>query len=222
MKIIGVLLSVLMLSCTAWAQETVTQQYYTSRYGKETKDRKKATILVTTTKGADSSWRYEVRETKNGKLLEAKSMKRQEPIGVWRTAEGKEYNYNFNLVYLGKIYTTVDTIPVLYHNENRDPDFKPAVFGMGKSSLNTFLASSVQYPSIARENRIQGRVLVQFIIDYRGMLREVSVYKGVHPMLDKEAVRAISGCPAWKPASIAGDPVNVSVILPITFRLQDQ
>lgn len=92
-------------------------------------------------------------------------------------------------------------------------------FPGGEAALQKYIASHVQYPSIARENSIQGKVYVQFVINKKGEVENVSVARGVDAALDKEAIRVIQGLPNWKPGMQRGKPVRVFYTVPINFKL---
>lgn len=92
-------------------------------------------------------------------------------------------------------------------------------FPGGDLELRKHIAQNVQYPEIAKENGIQGRVFVQFVVNQKGEIEQVKVVRGVDPALDKEAVRVISSLPKWKPGSQRGKPVRVSFTVPINFQL---
>ena len=90
--------------------------------------------------------------------------------------------------------------------------------GMGE--LSKLLSSNLKYPLIPFENGIQGEVLVQFIVNKEGNVEEVTVFKGVDPHLDAEALRVIKMMPKWKPGKHEGKEVNVKCTIPVGFRLQ--
>lgn len=92
-------------------------------------------------------------------------------------------------------------------------------FPGGQEALLKYLSSHIKYPSICRENNIQGRVVLQFIVNKDGSIVDVEVLKPVHPQLDKEAVRVVESMPKWKPGSQRGKPVRVKFTLPVQFRL---
>lgn len=72
-------------------------------------------------------------------------------------------------------------------------------FPGGQQAMFKYLSENVKYPTIAHENRIQGRVVVQFVVNKDGSISEVEVVRsGGDPSLDKEAVRLISSMPNWK------------------------
>lgn len=94
------------------------------------------------------------------------------------------------------------------------------IVGNGQSGLFEYMRQSMQYPVIAEENGVQGRVIVTFVIDTDGSTIDPKVVKSVDPSLDKEAVRIISAMPKWNPGKRDGISVKVKYTLPITFRLQ--
>ena len=82
------------------------------------------------------------------------------------------------------------------------------------------LGKNVKYPVIAQENNIQGKVIVQFVIERDGSITDVQVVRPVDPSLDKEAIRVVKSMPKWKPGKQRGKAVRVSYTVPINFRLQ--
>ncbi len=92
-------------------------------------------------------------------------------------------------------------------------------FPGGEAAMFQWISKNIKYPEIAKENGIQGKVFVQFVIGKDGKVTDVQVVRGVDPSLDKEAVRVILSMPAWKPGKQRGKPVRVSFQLPINFKL---
>jgi len=103
-----------------------------------------------------------------------------------------------------------------------DCDRKPTFLGSNdpKVFLQKWVYQYLRYPDSAVRNGIQGRVLVDFIIDEKGKVTDVKVLKGVDPDLDDEAVRVISASPDWKPGIIRGERVKAEISLYVEFRLQ--
>lgn len=103
-----------------------------------------------------------------------------------------------------------------------DCDVKPSFLGSTdpKVFLEKWVYTYMKYPQEAVRNGIQGRVLVDFIIDAGGKVRDVKVLKGVDPLLDDEAVRIISASPAWKPGRIRGRKVSSEMSVYVEFRLE--
>lgn len=96
---------------------------------------------------------------------------------------------------------------------------QPAYPG-GMGALNQWLASNIKYPVMAAENGIEGRVVVQFVVERDGSVSGVHVVRGVDPSLDKEATRVVSQMPKWIPGKQNGSAVRVKYTVPVTFRLQ--
>ena len=92
-------------------------------------------------------------------------------------------------------------------------------FPGGYEAYMQYLKKNIKYPAICRENNIQGRVIVSFVVNKDGKIVDAEVVKGVNPSLDKEALRVISGMPKWKPGSQRGKPVRVKYTVPVNFRL---
>ncbi|HLN21018.1 MAG TPA: energy transducer TonB [Bacteroidales bacterium] len=90
----------------------------------------------------------------------------------------------------------------------------------GDAELLKYIAANVVYPEVAKENNIQGRVIVRFCVTAKGGVSQVSVLKGVDPELDAEAVRVVNTLPAFKPGKQGGKPVPVWYMVPITFTLK--
>lgn len=93
-------------------------------------------------------------------------------------------------------------------------------FPGGETALFQFLRENVNYPTIASEMGIQGRVYVEFVIDKSGHVTNIKLLKGVDKHLDNEALRVINLMPNWTPGYQGGKAVNVSYRLPINFKQQ--
>jgi protein TonB len=93
-------------------------------------------------------------------------------------------------------------------------------FPGGEKALFEYIYANIQYPEIAKENNIQGRVILRFCVTYKGGVDQVSILKPVDPSLDNEAIRVIKTLPAWKPGKQGGKPVNVWYSLPVVFQLK--
>jgi protein TonB len=93
-------------------------------------------------------------------------------------------------------------------------------FPGGDKELYKWLSEHIKYPSIARENDIQGKVIVSFVVEENGTVSGVKVARGVHPSLDEEAVRVAKEMPAWAAGKQNGRAVRVSYNIPIIFKLE--
>lgn len=94
------------------------------------------------------------------------------------------------------------------------------MFPGGEIELQRYLAEQTQYPEIAKENNIQGKVIVKFCVTTKGGVDQVSILKGVDSELDKEALRVVGTLPAFKPGKQGGKAVPVWFIVPINFQLK--
>ena len=102
------------------------------------------------------------------------------------------------------VYTIVDEMPE---------------YPGGNTELRRYIAEHIQYPSIAKENGISGKVYVRFVINEKGEIENVQISKGIDPSLDKEAIRVVKNQPIWKPGKIQGKTVKVLSTIPIIFQL---
>jgi protein TonB len=93
-------------------------------------------------------------------------------------------------------------------------------FPGGDVALLKYIGEHTQYPEVAKENNIQGRVIIRFCVTAKGGVSQVSVLKGVDPELDKEAIRVVNTLPPFKPGKQGGKPVPVWYMVPITFTLK--
>lgn len=93
-------------------------------------------------------------------------------------------------------------------------------FPGGMGALMSWLSQNIKYPVIAAENGVQGRVIVQFVVEKDGSITDVKVAKSVDPSLDKEAARVVSSMPKWTPGKQNGSAVRVKYTVPVTFKLQ--
>jgi protein TonB len=93
-------------------------------------------------------------------------------------------------------------------------------FPGGQNALIQYLSQNLRYPLIAKENKIQGRTLVSFIVEKDGRISTVEVLRSSGDMmLDREAMRVIRSMPRWRPGYMKGQPVRVQYQVPITFKL---
>lgn len=89
-------------------------------------------------------------------------------------------------------------------------------------NINEYLAKNVMYPREAVENNIEGKVLVNFVVDKEGNITDVKIVskKTIGGGLEDEAMRVIRSMPKWKPGMQNGIPVSVYFTIPVTFELQ--
>ena len=104
-----------------------------------------------------------------------------------------------------KVFTAVEQMPQ---------------FPGGEAELMKFLSKNIKYPTMAMENNIQGRVVVQFVVTKTGAIGEVKVVRSVNRDLDREAIRVCKSLPRFTPGKMNGQAVNVWYTLPVNFKLQ--
>jgi periplasmic protein TonB len=98
---------------------------------------------------------------------------------------------------------------------------EPATFQGGDlNSFRTWVEKNLEYPAIAAENGISGKVYVQFAVNSKGDVVDVKVLRGVDPSLDKESIRVIMSSPKWNPAKQGGRNVKQQFVIPLSFVLQ--
>lgn len=97
---------------------------------------------------------------------------------------------------------------------------KPSFNGGDANEFSKWVNSKLQYPEIAKENGVQGRVTLQFTVNPDGSVSNVKVLRGVDSSLDKEAVRVVSMSPKWKPGKQRDRAVKVTYTFPVIFQLR--
>jgi protein TonB len=115
-------------------------------------------------------------------------------------------------------FAVVENKPVFPGCENEPTE--EAKFACFQRALMTFVARNVDYPEMARQMGVQGRVFVSFVVEKNGSVSNVQVARGVDQMLDKSAVDVVSKLPSMKPAKQSGRAVRMSYTVPINFKLQ--
>lgn len=93
-------------------------------------------------------------------------------------------------------------------------------FPGGDQALLEFMGKNTKYPPLARENGLQGIVVVTFVVDEKGNINNVQVLRGIGGGCDEEAIRVVKSMPAWKPGKQRGLPVRVQYNLPFRFTLR--
>lgn len=108
-----------------------------------------------------------------------------------------------------------DSDDAIYKVVEKMPEFPG-----GSQAMFKYLAENIQYPAIAKENNIQGRVVCSFTVNKDGSLSNIEVVlSGGDASLDKEAIRVIKSMPKWKPGIQLGKPVRVQYTIPVKFQL---
>ena len=141
-----------------------------------------------------------------------------------------EYIYNFTISLSNAPRPVFNVEKELSRRAQDDPavvpyydcDYRPAFMNHSdpKFFLEKWVYQYLKYPQGAVREGVQGRVLVDFVIDEKGRVTDVKVLRGVDPRLDEEAVRVISASPDWRPGYVGGKRVRCEMSLWIEFRLE--
>ena len=107
------------------------------------------------------------------------------------------------------------------NNVYTEVDKKPEFPG-GYPALYKFIADHLKYPESAKMKRIQGKVLVKFIVGKQGEVENPEVVKGLTPDIDAEAIRVVKSLPKWIPGSHKGKNVRVESTVSVNFKLDEQ
>ncbi|SFG65291.1 TonB family protein [Prevotella sp. KH2C16] len=105
----------------------------------------------------------------------------------------------------GKVFDVVEEMPQ---------------FPGGSAKLMSYLSSHLQYPAEAQKKKIEGRVVVSFVVETDGAVSGVKVVRSIDPLLDQEAVRVVEDMPRWQPGKQHGKTVRVKYNIPVAFKLQ--
>ena len=93
-------------------------------------------------------------------------------------------------------------------------------FPGGEMALRSFISSTIKYPEDAIKEGILGKVYVTFTVKPDGTVGDAKIARGVHPLLNDEAIRVVNSMPAWKPGKQGGEAVSVSYTVPVQFALE--
>jgi periplasmic protein TonB len=109
----------------------------------------------------------------------------------------------------------------IHNNYIYDLVDETADFPGGMYACKNFILSNLVYPQNAKENKLEGKCFLKFIVSETGNISNIKVLKGVPncPECDVEALRIVQTMPKWKPAKINGKPVNSTFTLPVQFKL---
>ncbi len=92
-------------------------------------------------------------------------------------------------------------------------------FPGGEAEMMKFIYKNIRYPPAARENGIDGKVVLQFVVDESGSISDIQVLRDIGGGCAEEAIRVVKLMPPWKPGKQNGNAVKVYFKLPVTFKL---
>jgi protein TonB len=104
--------------------------------------------------------------------------------------------------------------PVNFYEVDQKPEFPG-----GEKAMYDYLRKNLEYPVLARETKLEGTVVVRFVIDKEGQVVQVEILRSPSNLFNTEALRVIQNMPAWKPASRHGRKVATYFMLPLKFDL---
>lgn len=96
----------------------------------------------------------------------------------------------------------------------------PASFPGGKKQLSQWLRTNLEYPAVAEKNGIEGRVIIEFVVDELGQLNQFNVLRGIGVGCDRTAIETLKQMPNWTPASMNGTTVPVRYQIALEFKLR--
>ena len=97
----------------------------------------------------------------------------------------------------------------------------------GENALRALIKNNLIYPEMAIKDSVQGKVYVNFVVSKNGKIENVQIARGIHPVLDEEAIRVVCSMPEWKPGvryyrgKLGGQKVAVTYTIPVNFKLPD-
>ncbi len=92
-------------------------------------------------------------------------------------------------------------------------------FPGGDAELMSFVAQNLVYPEQAVKDKVQGRVIVEMVIETTGEVADAKILRGVSPECDAEVLRIVNMMPKWTPGYKDGEPVRTTFVLPVVFKL---
>lgn len=204
-------------------------KHYKNNLTKREVAKGKAKFVETTVRNLDGSITTEVKQIKTGEIIHSQTYTGKEPTGVWKYKYKSfrdglihidDLDYTFDLDYSDNPCDDSITGVKNYWEDNDSLKYKaPKLLG-GYKSITDFLLVHIIYPDEARDENIQGKVLMRLKIDTHGIIEEIVVKKGVHILLDKESVRIMRMLKLASPPMFNGKPMAVCFTMPIAYSLE--
>lgn len=134
--------------------------------------------------------------------------------GAWALYQNGKLNYDEEEFY----FMSPDTMPLFSGCDTNLP-YKE-LKSCSENLMYKYIFENIRYPALARENGIQGQVILQFVVDKRGDIRNPTIVRGLGGGLNEEALRVVQNMPRWHPAILDGKNVKMLFTLPIRYKLQ--
>jgi len=174
-------------------EELAANQYTDFTVTENEKDTEKALDINDLSENENQTGKVTNEDGKNMEDLGAKEMKEDIKVEAPKPVVVKE-----------EIFTAVE---------------QPPTFPGGEAALYKFIGDNLRYPTVAQENGVEGRVIIQFVVQKDGSIGQAKVARSVDPDLDKEALRVVKKLPKFVPGKMNGQAVNVWYTLPVRFKL---
>ena len=135
-----------------------------------------------------------------------------------------EDDKNIGVQIMDYVATTTTSAAVVEEVEEDIPvavvEEKPSFMGGDENQFSNWVRSNFEYPEVAKENGIQGRVYVQFVVNNEGRVVDVQIVRSIDASIDKELIRVMGLSPRWTPGKQRGKAVRVKYTLPISLQLR--
>ena len=149
-------------------------------------------------------------------LLDKEALRVINSMPKWKPGmhEGKAVNVKFTIPVAFKLTNESVDENGVYMKCDQMPEYPG-----GMQECMKYLQKNIQYPQEAKEKGVQGRVIIQFIVEKDGSINDTKVVRGVDSSLDNEALRVINAMPKWEPGKHKGEAVSVKYTVPVAFKL---
>ena len=117
-----------------------------------------------------------------------------------------------------KIFKIVESMPRFPGCEQKAIG-KKELNKCAKEEMLKFVYKNLKYPKIAKENGVEGKVIVKFVVNKKGMIRNAQIIRDLGAGCGIEALRVVNTMPRWIPGTQRGNPVSVQYVLPVSFKL---
>ena len=206
-----------------YCQDTIVK-YYNNDWLEKEVEAKKAKTIKKEYNNEDGSKTTQILKAKDLSIIRSYTIKDKQPYGIWTIQYGKgtkELDYNFDVKYIAE--NCEDKNPFKATSYIKDIEAEKYIapkLEQNKDLTDDILSMKLIYPTYAIENEIQGTVEVCFTINELGVKENLTIIKGVHYLLDKEAARVVNETKFETSAKLNEIPIPICIKMPITFRLE--
>lgn len=166
----------------------------------------------------DGNGHYIVFDNDYKTVEEEGDVKNGKRIGIWKGTSNKG-KITFTEEYADGKFIKGTSTDEAGNTKNYTVKEALPTFKGGQSAFGHYLSQNIHYPDRAKQNNIQGQVILSFVVEKNGSLTDIKVLKNVNYDIDSEAVRVINESPKWNPGLQHGVPVRVAYTIPINFSL---